>query len=475
MMMATVPAVAEKQTITINYNYMKKWFVIKNEGGFDATLATVIGFTTKRDDDSKVGKFGSGLKYSIPYLLRNNIPFKLFVSNKEYEFGLEPIEGYHNGTIVKTDVITLNGERTGLGIDAGPDWERWFVVREIVQNAFDEKGFDYDFENDINPEEGYVKWYLDFNVFREIIMKWDNYFSFDRVPLFSARFPNDIFNHYDCGEVHAFQKLDPDKKEGRIYYQGFYVGSVPTSKYDYQVEKVDINEYRQMRNRYDVEAGISRAVIASIDFNMVAQIFHDVDFNHDTIWHSFVYINVFSPHFENFVKENAQSIKVNTSLLEEAVTVDAIYMPADFIRVLAQQGWLAGIKAQGDMLIQDSKLSGTPAHNDAYSRIEKARDFFTAVGFGLHHDISIKKLESTSKGDVLGLAQFDPEKIYLAEQLFINPEYDDAMLMKVLIEEQEHLNSRSVDFSRKFQDALIARIYKLMQEQKKVLDAYNND
>ena len=55
-----------------------KFIKIESKGNIDPQAFVLLGASTKRDDESKIGFFGSGLKYSIAYLLRNNIEFKVF-------------------------------------------------------------------------------------------------------------------------------------------------------------------------------------------------------------------------------------------------------------------------------------------------------------------------------------------------------------------------------------------------------------
>lgn len=45
---------------------------IENEGTVPVEAFTLIGASSKRDDSSKIGMFGSGNKYALAYLLRNN-------------------------------------------------------------------------------------------------------------------------------------------------------------------------------------------------------------------------------------------------------------------------------------------------------------------------------------------------------------------------------------------------------------------
>ena len=55
----------------------KKYILVQNDEEIDILAFNLIGASTKRDDDNKIGFFGSGLKYSLAYALRNNIEIKI--------------------------------------------------------------------------------------------------------------------------------------------------------------------------------------------------------------------------------------------------------------------------------------------------------------------------------------------------------------------------------------------------------------
>ena len=61
-----------------------KYLKIVNKGEIYEKAFTLIGASTKRGDDSKIGFFGSGLKYAMAVLLRNEIHFKTGNSTTVY-------------------------------------------------------------------------------------------------------------------------------------------------------------------------------------------------------------------------------------------------------------------------------------------------------------------------------------------------------------------------------------------------------
>ena len=116
---------------------MKKYILIQNDGEIETNSFELIGASTKRDDKTKIGFFGSGLKYSIAYMIRKEIEFKIFSGLNEVLFTTKPEK-------LKDQVferICINGTPTSYTTTMGPTWkEDWFVLREIYCNALDENG-----------------------------------------------------------------------------------------------------------------------------------------------------------------------------------------------------------------------------------------------------------------------------------------------------------------------------------------------
>ena len=100
--------------------------------GLNAIL--LIGASTKRGDDTKIGFFGSGLKYSMATLLRNGIPFKMFSGTKEIKITTKKVKLREQ----EFRQIVINGKPTSMTLEMGIDWQPWFAVREILCNAIDE-------------------------------------------------------------------------------------------------------------------------------------------------------------------------------------------------------------------------------------------------------------------------------------------------------------------------------------------------
>lgn len=216
-------------------NYLK----ISNKGELDLRLLSLIGGTTKDEDTSKIGQFGTGLKYSLSYLLRSGINFKLFIGVREVEFSTkkDTIQGK------EFDRIVIDGEQTSITTKYGCQWDTWEMIREIWCNAVDEGSERKKVTTDgsiIKGDIGRTTFFIEMNEkVSDVVNNWSEYFIAEK-PLFE----NEDFAIY------------PNKTDKmRIYKNG-----VLTKIYDqpsifkYDFKKSEINELRQYMGypQYDV-------------------------------------------------------------------------------------------------------------------------------------------------------------------------------------------------------------------------------
>ncbi|MEE9573481.1 MAG: hypothetical protein V3W20_10565, partial [Candidatus Neomarinimicrobiota bacterium] len=111
-----------------------KYLKITNKGELDIRLVSLMGGTTKSSDKFKIGQFGTGLKYVLAFMFRNNIDFKIFVGENECKIHTE-IETIRNQDF---EIICINNQRTSITTQMGEDWKAWMIIREIWCNALDE-------------------------------------------------------------------------------------------------------------------------------------------------------------------------------------------------------------------------------------------------------------------------------------------------------------------------------------------------
>jgi histidyl-tRNA synthetase len=228
---------------------MKKYILIQNDGEIETNSFELIGASTKRDVAGKIGFFGSGLKYSIAYMMRNSIEFKVFSGLNEIVFTTTP-EILRDQTFHR---ICINNTPTSYTTTMGATWtEDWFVLREIYCNAIDEDSCIV--VKDMGtpqPTEGKTRIFIEMTEnLKKVIERWDFYFSDERVPLFESSDIYTCFLGSNDGKgtvtnqnVKVFSKTD-----GVVYRRGIKVGEIKQLMYDYEFTHVNINEDRTAKD-----------------------------------------------------------------------------------------------------------------------------------------------------------------------------------------------------------------------------------
>ncbi|NIS10880.1 MAG: hypothetical protein GWN97_02800, partial [Thermoplasmata archaeon] len=117
-----------------------------------------MGASTKRDDASKIGMFGTGAKYAIAALLREKVPVEIRTSEtveagqwggidmaqttlKSYRFKTVPVD--MRGHLFDQIYLLEDSERKGTPLSfttemGGLGWTVEHALRELVSNALDE-------------------------------------------------------------------------------------------------------------------------------------------------------------------------------------------------------------------------------------------------------------------------------------------------------------------------------------------------
>jgi len=211
----------------------KIYFVIENDKEIDLRAFTLMGASTKRGDDSKIGFFGSGNKYAVALLMRENIHFKIFSGKKEIKFGKEVVS--FGGQ--RYEVIIINGKETSLTTDMGPNWKNWFAIREFYSNALDEGKVKLDVSDTFEPKIGATKIYIEkTEVLSDFFSNLQKYIltnNINRIAKVKTRY----------GDVSLIKKLDD---ENLIFYRkGIRIERKKKDcLYWYDFEKIGINESR---------------------------------------------------------------------------------------------------------------------------------------------------------------------------------------------------------------------------------------
>jgi hypothetical protein len=220
----------------------------ENKGEVPINAFKLLGASSKRGSATKIGYFGTGLKYAIAVMLKQGIDFKIFSGAKEVKIGTRKTRFIDEDVLV----MTVNGEKTSITLDAGIDWLPWFAIREIYSNTIDEGG-GMSLNTEVEAKAGYTRLFVDTEApaLKDVFQNWNCYFSMNRNPAFRNI----------TGSL--LPKL-PTRPEFTVFRKGIRVHeSRRHSVFDYDLVDVQINESRVAVYSFRVYEGASEVLAAS--------------------------------------------------------------------------------------------------------------------------------------------------------------------------------------------------------------------
>lgn len=411
-----------------------KYLKIANEGIIDIRLVALMGGTTKSKDEYKIGQFGTGLKYTLAYLFRNNLDFKIFAGKDEVKIHTE-VENIRNEDF---EIICINGQRTSITTKMGEEWAAWMIIRELWCNALDEGGASRDVVTEFTPAENETHFYLQVDIlFNEVVNNWGNYFIHNQEPLCET----DNYKIYGGGNAL------------RIYKQGVLIYQDENQKalFSYDVKNADINELREFKGsaQWEVSWALSKANEKVAGY-FLEHITEDVyegakDMNYE--WYqpkwSEAWVNVLGTakliHPQAVKDAEAMGITLDTKSL--------IIVPKCVFKALTKQ--FDGISS----LRIAAKAGEFHEHFDPQveSKINQACAILDSCNYIVHPELKFIYGFFEDKR-VLARVNMDKKEVLISNTLVQKSLFD---VVSTLIEENEHFNTGLSDESRAFQQHFI--------------------
>lgn len=231
---------------------MNKYICVENQGLIQVDDLKLIGSSSKRGVDGKIGMFGSGWKYALAWLIRNDASPVIYSGTKKIvvDFNYK----LHRDNPVR--VITFDGEESSLTAEMGPTWQGWMAFREIFSNAIDEGGHSVKLdvnEEDIRGIEGISRVYIPVtDGMNDVINNFNTYFSFNMRPVYTCSLGK-IFTYPEEKNVHHFRK-------GIRCYNSTH----QKSKIAIDFETIEIDEDR-LAKHWDLSKAITKFIAACDD------------------------------------------------------------------------------------------------------------------------------------------------------------------------------------------------------------------
>lgn len=239
---------------------MKQYIKIRNKGLILKEDLMLLGASTKTDDDTTIGKFGSGWKFALAWFARN-LCLPIIYSGKD-RLTLETDVVNHRDTVFEE--IIIDGEKSRITSDFGKQdgWKGWMAVREVYSNALDagECTFDIIYETaevkDRDTLEGYTTIYIPLKgELENLMLNFTKYFAHNRTPIFTCEYGS-IFQKEEESAMNIYYRNIRCINEHH-YDDGF------KGFFDYSLNKVNIKENRLIEYPSEANSNIKNLLSVS--------------------------------------------------------------------------------------------------------------------------------------------------------------------------------------------------------------------
>ncbi|MDD5551491.1 MAG: hypothetical protein PHS34_09540 [Candidatus Omnitrophica bacterium] len=420
-----------------------KYLLIKNKGLISIEALHLMGASTKRGDNSKIGMFGTGNKYAISYLLRNNYDLSLFSGLEKINLSLQ--EKTFRDKVF--NVVCINGERTSLTTEMGMQWELWKVIRELYCNAIDEGTSLMYVVEEIKPIAGETHIYIGITPELELFMnEYDKYFAFNKKTLYE----NGI------GRI-----LGRTGLVANFYRKGIRCFDAwQNSIFDYDFNDIKINEERMTEYSFYIHEKMWALLLTCTNEELIKHLFSHLDDNN--IIEGDLSENTALPSEPSGAVLNyLRGVEIMPRGLSGLLTVEerskCHVIPTRLFTYLRDflddESIVDKVRAgKNNVLYRPIEPSGLQQ-----ATIDRAMDFFREAKFNIPYKIS---MASFDKKEVFGTVQKD--EIILSE---LGVERGVNETVNTILEEYIHIKYNVADCTRPFQTASICELINYMKNQ----------
>jgi len=431
-----------------------KYLRISNKGEIELKALKLMGASSKRNDESMIGYFGSGIKYAIAFLKREGYYFEIYSGLENIHITLQKESFREN----EYNIIHINGIETSFTAEMGPDWKLWYSIREIYCNALDEIEGDIIEVDEITKKAGYTYFYIEMNNdVKDFLSHFSEYFSAKRNDLvyehilndkgYNSRLMNDCdikLFHHSCDKLIVYRKSIQCKS-------GIY-----KSIYDYDLDKITINESRIASHVWEINEKIANMYGKCDKIEVLRKLFEfinnteyfegNLDWsyadNFSDVWIDAINKRVLVPYLlSGWFVDVKRPLLLPHLLIEKLINYfgDKITVPDGFM----------GLKTAYKI----KKLE--PLQEFMYKSV---CDFIKECKINIKYPIKFAEFKDVS---ILGLALIDSKEIIINTMCF---DKGKQSVLMAIIEEHIHIDSGADDYTRSFQHAMLEYLIKYIQE-----------
>lgn len=384
--------------------------VFSNPGELDPFVIQTMGVSAKTGTNP-IGYFGTGLKFAIAVLLRNQQNITIFSGRRVFTFDILTKE-FRDKTFQQIILYeTFEGVSTthvlGFTTDLGKNWELWMAHRELYCNALDEGGTCSVVEK-VEPEEG--KTHIAVTGYSFLQTHHNRNYMLTTAPLYSD------------GSV-AFHPGASD----RLYYRGLVVGklSKPSVFTLNILHPLTLTEDRTFKHSHEIVWAVRGSIERCTNSTILSKILcaSELSFEGDFNWETFS------------IEEGSMLEKVLETLYESNHA---------FLSTNARKRWRQHRKV--------SDYTPIPLSPVGEKMLEKAIAFLEKIGY----DVKAVNVVGNLPPNVHGRVEHG--KIYISPHCF---DRGTKYLAATILEEHLHLETGLSDYTREFQNLLFDKIISL--------------
>lgn len=421
---------------------------VSNKGEIELEAIRLMGASTKRGTAGQIGYFGTGLKYSMAWLLRNNFWIKIYSGTREIPIEVRPVRLRGQDF----SEIFIDGQPSSITTDIGPNWEPWHILREIYCNAVDEGEADIKL-GEYAPRAGRTTFQFGIDgvtkaslELMQVIASSNNYFIFGETPL------------HQWETVKVYDKDNPRSK-CKIFRNGVlvYIYNKP-SLYNYDIADLRLTEDRSAASEWDIDNNIGGAIANISDKHFAETILSATTDDVEFVAQSFAVYSDQNPK----MLEAARKYILAPAGTEQMISPDEstkFVHSAFYNKLMEYEGMRSAVKySAGDVTWDDREFT-----EEEKAKLTKAIAALHSHSFPITHEVRGAKFHKSGLlGMAGGIAKATPGQkvmaIFLSSDAFINT----RLLIGTLVEEELHLAKNVRDNSRPMQDALLDVITRMV-------------